>query len=74
MQDENYGNKEERRVITGSEQETAKKLGEIGKTEVTRTDHAGTLYETVGSTTTEWKDPIIIKPERKIRNNRVYAE
>ena len=26
MQDENYGNKEERRVITGSEQETAKKL------------------------------------------------
>ena len=65
MQDENYGNKEERRVITGSEQETAKKLGEIGKTEVTRTDHAGTLYETVGSTTTEWKDPIIIKPEEK---------
>ena len=39
--------------------------GEIGKTEVTRTDHAGTLYETVGSTTTEWKDPIIIKPEEK---------
>ena len=50
MQDENYGNKEERRVITGSEQETAKKMGEIGKTEVTRTDHAGTLYETVGPT------------------------
>lgn len=73
MQDENYGkmrtfmygNKEERRVITGSEQETAKKMGEIGKTEVTRTDHAGTLYETVGPTTTEWKDPIIIKPEEK---------
>ena len=40
-------------------------IREIGKTEVTRTDHAGTLYETVGSTTTEWKDPIIIKPEEK---------
>lgn len=72
MQDENYGkmrtfmygNKEERRVITGSEQETAKKMGEIGKTEVTRTDHAGTLYETVGPTTTEWKDPII--PNRSL--------
>ena len=53
------------RIMVIKRKEEAKKLGEIGKTEVTRTDHAGTLYETVGSTTTEWKDPIIIKPEEK---------
>ena len=63
--DENYSNKEEKRVITGSEQETAKKLGEIDKTEVTRIDHLGTLYETTGPTTIEWKDPIVITPKKK---------
>ena len=63
VKDKNYGNKEEKRVITGSEQETARKLGEINKTEVTRNDHLGTLYETTGPTTTEWKAPIIIRPE-----------
>lgn len=63
VKDKNYGNKEEKRVITGSEQETARKLGEINKTEVTRNDHLGTLYETTGPTTTEWKVPIIIRPE-----------
>ena len=58
--DENYGNKEEKRVITGSEQKTAKALGEIESTEVTRTNHSGTLYETMGPTTTERKDFITI--------------
>jgi hypothetical protein len=60
--DAQYGNKEEKRVITGSEQETAKALGEIKKGEVTRTDHGGMLYETTSPTKTEWKNPIIIKP------------
>ena len=63
--DDSYGNKEERRVITGSEQKTARVLGEISKLDVTRTDHAGTLYETTGATSTEWKNPIIIKPKDK---------
>lgn len=31
--------KEEKRVITGSEQRTARALGEIGPNQVTRTDH-----------------------------------
>ena len=55
LQDKDYGNKEERRVITGSEQKTARALGEIGKKEVTRSDHYGTLYETTGPTKTEIK-------------------
>ena len=37
--DEQYETKEERRVITGSEQLTAKALGEIKEGEVTRSDH-----------------------------------
>ncbi len=41
--DKQYGTTEERRVITGSEQETALKLGEIKKGETTRTDHDGSL-------------------------------
>ena len=48
-----YGNNEEKRVITGSEQETAKKLGEIKDGEVTRTDHGGTLFPTSSPTSTE---------------------
>lgn len=36
-----YNNPEEKRVITGTEQTTAKALGEITDNEVTRTDHMG---------------------------------
>jgi hypothetical protein len=50
--DTDYVNKEERRVITGSEQETARKLGEIKGDEVTRRDHGGTLYPVEGPTPT----------------------
>ena len=38
---ENYSNLEEKRVITGSEQDTARKHGEIKHGEVTRLDHHG---------------------------------
>ncbi|MCQ2375110.1 MAG: M91 family zinc metallopeptidase [Salinivirgaceae bacterium] len=60
--DEQYENKEEKRVITGSEQETAKKLGEIKEGEVTREDHRGTLYETKSPISTDWKYEIIVNP------------
>ena len=62
--DAQYGNKEEKRVIEGSEQETAKKLGEIKEGEVTRTDHGGNGYETEGPTTTELKNEIIVTPKK----------
>lgn len=39
--DANYENKEEKRVIQGSEQRTAKKLGEIKPGQVTRREHKG---------------------------------
>jgi hypothetical protein len=53
--DPNYDNQEEKRVIMGSEQETARKLGKLNTTEVTRNNHNGSLYETTSPTTTEDK-------------------
>jgi len=63
-----YGNKEEERVIKGSEQQTARNLGEIGKNEVTRTDHFGTMYKTMGPLSTELDVPpaIISNKKRKM--------
>ena len=42
---ESYGNYEEKRVIEGSEFETAKKLGRLKNNQVTRVDHFGTPYQ-----------------------------
>ena len=54
--DPDYDDKEEMRVISGSEQKTALALGEISAGEVTRTDHKGVPYITKSPTTTETKD------------------
>ena len=54
--DPDYDDKEEMRVITGSEQKTALALDEISAGEVTRTDHTGISYITKSPTTTEAKD------------------
>ena len=59
--DPDYNDKEEMRVITGSEQKTALALGEISAGEVTRTDHIGIPYITKSPTTTEAKDGKIAK-------------
>lgn len=44
--DDSYSNLEEKRVITGSEQKTAKALGEIKDDDITRTDHFGVPFNT----------------------------
>lgn len=54
--DAQYGDKEEKRVITGSEQETAHKLGEVPEGEVTRTDHFTSLLPMTGPTSTQIAD------------------
>ena len=41
IKDADYKNKEERRVITGSEQDVAKRLGKRNSVQVTRSDHCG---------------------------------
>ena len=61
-QNSQYDTDEEQRVITGSEQETARKLGEINEGEVTREDHRGQLYETTGPTSTQNVLEVIAKP------------
>jgi hypothetical protein len=51
-----YYKKEEKRVITGSEQDTAKKHGEIKESETTRYDHsAEEEIKTTSPTTTQTK-------------------
>ena len=49
-----YGNKEEERVITGYERQTAIALGEIESEQVTRLDHEGTPHTTSGPTQRDW--------------------
>lgn len=53
IKDKDYKNKEERRVITGSEQRTAKLLGEIGEKETTRTDHSAIPFPTINPISNE---------------------
>lgn len=71
-EDSNYGNKEEKRVITGTEQRTAFALGEIRANEKTRTNHSGLYYPTISPTSTELDinkkaptsiDEIVITPQ-----------
>ena len=64
LPDAQYHTAEERRVITGSEQETARKHGEIGNGEVTREDHWGQKYETTSPITTQGKNEVIITPKK----------
>ena len=66
--DAQYTNKEEKRVITGSEQNTARKHGEIEEGEVTRQNHNGIPYETVSPTSTERKSHFV-KTASKNNNN-----
>jgi len=71
--DPDYDTKEERRVITTSEQETAKKHGEIEDGEVTRTNHNGTEMDVTDPTSTknatqrptQLKEVIIVAPKKK---------
>ena len=48
-----YGNEEEKRVIKGSEQVTAKKLDKLKDDEVTRLNHDGSPYETTSPISNE---------------------
>ena len=63
---EQYGSNEEKRVIEGSEQNTAKALEEIKEGEVTRVDHLGIGYNTEGPTSVVSDDVVIIvTPQKK---------
>jgi RHS repeat-associated protein len=51
--DKDYDNKEEKRVIKGSEKKTALALGEVPEGAVMRKNHNGYYYPTAGPTTTK---------------------
>lgn len=61
-EDYNYDNAEERRVIAGSEQETAIKLGEILPGQITRDNHLGKTIPVESPTSTDVKIPFRISP------------
>ena len=67
---EDYGNKEEYRVITGSEQKTALLLGEIKEGQVTRKNHFGAFNEVSGPTSNKLVHPENIN--RGATTSRVY--
>ena len=69
--DSQYDTKEERRVVTGSEQKTARANGEIGEGEVTRTNHQGTPVVTKGVTSTKINAKKT-NEYNKANNNKVY--
>ena len=58
-----FDNKEEKRVITGSERKTARALGEIKDGEVTREDHRGQPFQTTSPTSTDDANAIISTPK-----------
>ena len=60
--DPDYNNKEEKRVVEGSEQRVARKLGEIKEGEVTRLNHGESPMSTDGPFSTE---PPVAKTEKK---------
>ena len=66
-EDEQFKNKEERRVVTGSEQETARALGKIIDGQVTRKHHMGgktiRVSDPLSTTPLEVFPPTIILPE-----------
>ncbi len=64
--DASYNNKEEKRVIEGTEQRVAKKLGEIKEGQVTRLDHGQAPIITDGPLSTE---PPTTVTEKKINKN-----
>ncbi len=68
--DKQYSNKEEKRVITGSEQNVAKKLGKLKPGEKTREDHkAAYIYETTGPTSTDDPNAVVITPQSSTNNS-----
>jgi len=69
--DKDYGNKEEKRVITGSEQKTAKANSEIKDGQVTRTSHQGTPVVTTGVTSTKIDVPQT-KKYHEMKRRKVY--
>ncbi|MEG2599947.1 MAG: M91 family zinc metallopeptidase, partial [Muribaculaceae bacterium] len=61
--DPNYRNKEEKRVVEGSEKQTAIKLNKLKDGEVTRNNLFGNPYKTKGPTSTEGVDELVITPK-----------
>ncbi|MEO8517505.1 MAG: RHS repeat-associated core domain-containing protein [Flavobacterium sp.] len=70
--DKKYDNKEEKRVITGSEQRTARANGEIAPSGVTRTDHKGLPVITTSPTSNKVDAAKTVKFNDKLNSQGLY--
>ncbi|MFC6095571.1 RHS repeat-associated core domain-containing protein [Flavobacterium qiangtangense] len=70
--DKKYDNKEEKRVITGSEQRTARANGEVPPGNVTRTDHKGLPVVTTSPTSTKVDADKTVKYNEKLNSQKLY--
>jgi RHS repeat-associated protein len=71
--DNQYDSKEERRVITGSEQKTARANGEIKQGQVTRKNHGGKYVVTTSVTSTKVNNQKTKEYEEKERNRPTWT-
>ncbi|SHH88182.1 hypothetical protein SAMN05443663_11448 [Flavobacterium defluvii] len=71
-EDANYDNKEEKRVITGSEQRTARANGEVASPEVTRNNHQGLPVITNSPTSTKVNASKTVQFNQKMANQGIF--
>lgn len=64
--DKQYDNKEEKRVIEGSEQKVAKALGKLKENQVTRMNHQSTNARVSGPTSSDIEEPELKKYKTKL--------
>ncbi|MCU0391490.1 MAG: M91 family zinc metallopeptidase [Thermoflexibacter sp.] len=73
--DEQYGTAEEKRVITGTEQKTARSFGELQKGKITRNEHhAGTRVITTSPTSNTINRPATYQYLMKLHNKMPYYD
>ncbi|HFG0566892.1 TPA: M91 family zinc metallopeptidase, partial [Flavobacterium psychrophilum] len=70
--DKKYDNKEEKRVITGSEQRTARANGEVSAGRVTRTDHKGLPVITTSPTSNKVDAAKTVKFNDNLNSQGMY--
>ena len=71
-EDVKYDNKEEKRVVTGSEQRTARANGEITGSQITRDNHQGLPVVTSSPTSTKVNAAKTVEFNQKLANDGIF--
>ena len=71
--DNNYDNKEEKRVITGTEQRTARANGEISANSITRNNHDGLPVITNSPTSNKVNPAKTVQFNKRLESNAMFS-